>query len=101
MEGKYLNDKVVVVGAGHCAGQLAARLRQEGMEGEITVIGDEPHPPYQRPPLSKGYFAGEEGRDRVLLRPAEFYGEKGIDLRLSTVVEVIDREAAEVGVSGR
>jgi 3-phenylpropionate/trans-cinnamate dioxygenase ferredoxin reductase subunit len=52
---------MVIVGAGHAAGQAAASLRQAGYEGEITIIGDEPHIPYQRPPLSKQYLAGEQG----------------------------------------
>ena len=50
---------MVILGAGHAAGQAAASLRQEGYEGEIVIIGDEPHIPYQRPPLSKAYLSGE------------------------------------------
>ena len=94
-----MSEKIVVVGAGHCAGQLVARLKTEGHEGAIVVIGEESYPPYQRPPLSKAYLAGDEGQDRVLLRPAEFYADKGIDLRLSTRVEAIDRERATLALS--
>lgn len=83
---------VVVVGAGHCAGQLVARLRAEGHEGPITMVGAETHAPYQRPPLSKNYLAGEVGVERVLLRPAAFYAEKDIVLRLGVPVRQIDLE---------
>ena len=79
-----------MVGAGHCAGQVAARLRAEGYPGAITLIGAEVHPPYQRPPLSKNYLAGEVGVERVRLRPVSFYAENGIDLRLGTRVQELD-----------
>ena len=69
---------IVVVGAGHAAGQAAASLRQGGYEGEIVLIGDEPHIPYQRPPLSKQYLSGEHGIERVYLRPEKFYAAKNI-----------------------
>lgn len=91
-----MSSKVVVIGAGHCAGQLVARLRQEGLEGPICMLGEEAHPPYQRPPLSKGYLAGDDARDRVLLRPPEFYAEKDIEWRMDTRVTAIDRAAKAV-----
>ena len=72
---------IVMVGAGHAAGQAAASLRQGGYEGDITIIGDEAHIPYQRPPLSKQYLSGEHGVERVYLRPQKFYEDKGIDVR--------------------
>ena len=87
---------VVVVGAGHCAGQLVARLRAEGYQGAITMLGAETHPPYQRPPLSKNYLAGEIGVERVLLRPASFYADNEIDLRLGTRAREIDPEGRRV-----
>ena len=83
---------IVVVGAGHCAGQLVARLRAEGFQGPITMIGAEEHPPYQRPPLSKNYLAGEVGVERVLLRPSSFYADNDIDLRLGARVRELDPE---------
>ena len=83
---------IVVVGAGHCAGQLVARLRAEGHQGAITMVGAETHPPYQRPPLSKNYLAGEVGVERVLLRPESFYTENDITLRLGARVGEIDLE---------
>ena len=61
-------SRFVVIGGGHAAGQAVASLRQDGFDGEIVVIGDEPHVPYQRPPLSKQYLSGEHTIDRVYLR---------------------------------
>jgi 3-phenylpropionate/trans-cinnamate dioxygenase ferredoxin reductase subunit len=82
---------IVVIGAGQAAGQAAASLRQEGYEGEITIIGDEAQAPYQRPPLSKAYLSGEIGLDRVLVRPENFYADKGINLQTGVRVESINR----------
>ena len=87
---------MVIIGAGHAAGQAAASLRQEKYEGSITIIGDEPHIPYQRPPLSKQYLSGEQGLERVYLRPEKFYAEKNIDLMLNTRASGIDRTAQTV-----
>ena len=81
---------MVIIGAGHAAGQGAASLRQEGYEGEIIIIGDEPHIPYQRPLLSKQYLSGEQGIERVYLRPEKFYADKDITVRTSERVEHID-----------
>ena len=86
----------VVVGGGHAAGQAVARMRQNGYEGEIILIGEEPYVPYQRPPLSKQYLAGELPIERVLLRPARFYADKGIRLRLGERVASIDLAARRV-----
>ena len=90
---------IVIVGGGHAAGQAAASLRQESYEGEILIIGDEPHIPYQRPPLSKQYLAGEYGLDRVHLRPARFYESKDIEVRSGVRVESIDPERRRLACS--
>jgi len=95
-----MSETIVIVGAGHCAGQLAARLRAEGFEGGIVVIGDEPHVPYQRPPLSKQFIAGEVELDRVHLRPADFYDSSDVELRLGTRVTAIDRDKRTVSLDG-
>jgi 3-phenylpropionate/trans-cinnamate dioxygenase ferredoxin reductase subunit len=87
---------IVIVGAGHAAGQAAASLRQEKYEGEIIIIGDEPHIPYQRPPLSKQYMSGEQGLERVYLRPEKFYADKDITVKVNTRVEAIDTDAGTV-----
>jgi len=83
-------SRIVIVGAGHAAGQAVASLLQDKFDGEIVVIGDESHVPYQRPPLSKAYLAGELPLERVYLRPDNFYRERGVVLRLGTRVTAID-----------
>ncbi len=81
---------VVIIGAGHAAGQASASLRQEGYEGDITIVGDEPHIPYQRPPLSKQYLAGEQGLDRVYLRPQKFYDDKNVTVLTGVTATAIN-----------
>jgi len=87
---------VIIIGGGHAAGQVAASLRQEGYEGAVTIIGEEPHPPYQRPPLSKGYLAGEQDLDKVYLRPETFYAGKDITLMKGVRVDSIDTSGNSV-----
>jgi len=91
-----MSEKIVIVGAGHCAGQLAARLRAEGFEGEVVLVGEERHVPYQRPPLSKQFVAGEVDVDRVHLRPADFYASQNVALELGSRAVAIDRGAHTV-----
>ncbi len=81
---------VVIIGAGHAAGQAAASLRQAKFEGEITIVGDENHIPYQRPPLSKAYLKGDQGADKVYLRAAAFYEDRDINLKLGTTATALD-----------
>lgn len=81
---------IVIIGAGHAAGQAAASLRQAKFEGPITIIGDEAHVPYQRPPLSKQYLAGTQPADKVYLRAEKFYADKDIQLMLDTRATQID-----------
>ena len=90
---------VVVVGAGQAGASLVAKLRAVGFEGEITLIGAEKVPPYQRPPLSKAYLLGEMAQERLYLRPAEFYADQNITLRLDTRVTGIDRAAKTITLS--
>ena len=89
---------MVIIGAGHAAGQAAASLRQEKYEGPITIIGDEPHIPYQRPPLSKQYLAGEQGIERVYLRPEKFYHDKDVTLKLGVTATAIDRDSQSISL---
>jgi 3-phenylpropionate/trans-cinnamate dioxygenase ferredoxin reductase subunit len=91
---------IVIIGAGQAAGQTAASLRQEGYEGEITILGDEPYPPYQRPPLSKEYLSGKFGLERVYLRPEKFYEDRNIDVRTGVRVSSIDSDAHTVTTEG-
>jgi 3-phenylpropionate/trans-cinnamate dioxygenase ferredoxin reductase subunit len=82
---------IVVIGAGQAGASCVAKLRTLGYQGKITLIGEEPVPPYQRPPLSKKYLLGELELERLFLRPESFYDETGIDLHLSEAVTAIDR----------
>ena len=91
---------VVVIGAGQAAASLVARLRSKGHEGKITLIGEEPVPPYQRPPLSKDYLLGKMELERLFLRPEAFYAENGIDLRTSDTAVSIDRADKTVIAGG-
>jgi 3-phenylpropionate/trans-cinnamate dioxygenase ferredoxin reductase component len=98
----HAGTRVVVVGTGQAGFQVAASLRQADFEGEITLVGDEPAPPYQRPPLSKAYLAGKVDVDKVHLRPATFYESKSIALVQGDRAVQIDRPARRVELaSGR
>jgi 3-phenylpropionate/trans-cinnamate dioxygenase ferredoxin reductase subunit len=81
---------IVIVGAGHAGAQAAIQLRQLGFAGSIALIGAEPEPPYERPPLSKEYLAGEKEFERMLTRPVSFWAERGIELVLGTTVAAVD-----------
>ncbi len=87
---------VLIIGAGHAAGQLAASLRMEGYDGAVRIIGDEPYPPYQRPPLSKQLLSGEMELEQVYLKPDAFYVDNDVELTLGRRVESIDRAAKSV-----
>lgn len=89
-------SKVVIVGAGQAGSSLVAKLRKDGFDGRITLIGDERVPPYQRPPLSKKYLLGDLALERLFLRPESFYAENGIDLRLCETVTGIERAERRV-----
>ncbi len=84
---------VVVIGAGQAGASCVAKLRNGGFEGKITLIGAEPCPPYQRPPLSKGYLLGDMTLERLFLRPEAFYADQGIALKTDCRVTAIDPEA--------
>ena len=81
---------IVVVGAGQAGASLVAKLRAEGVKGDLTLIGAEDAPPYQRPPLSKKYLMGEIDRERLYLRPMAFYADQQISLRLGTPVSAVN-----------
>lgn len=85
--------KVLIIGAGHAGGSLAALLRQYGHAGPIVLAGEEPAAPYQRPPLSKAWLKGEAGLDDLLLRPESFYAAHDIELRLGVRAVGIDAAA--------
>ena len=81
---------VVIVGAGHGGAQAALALRQQGFVGSIVMIGREPEPPYERPPLSKEYLAREKPFERLYIRPPQLWADKQVTLRLSTSVTALD-----------
>lgn len=83
---------VLIVGAGHGGAQAAIALRQNGFAGSIALIGDEPELPYERPPLSKEYLAGEKTFERMLIRPAAFWEERSVAMLLGQRVVAVDPE---------
>ncbi|TDJ46406.1 MAG: pyridine nucleotide-disulfide oxidoreductase [Gammaproteobacteria bacterium] len=94
-----MSETIVIAGAGHAAGQATVSLRQGGFNGRIIVIGDEPYLPYQRPPLSKKFLAGEIENDRLLIRHDKFYTDHDIEVRLSTQVTEFDRNQQTIRLS--
>lgn len=89
------NGRAIIVGGSHAGAQLCASLRQEGWDGEILVVGDEPTLPYHRPPLSKTYLSGKSGISDLLIRPPSFYDQHGINI-CHARVDIIDRQAQTV-----
>ena len=87
---------ILIVGAGHAGGVAAATLRQAGFTGAITLVGSEPHPPHERPPLSKELLAGAIPVEKTYLRPLAFYAENGIAFRPGETAVAIDRKAQRV-----
>ena len=90
---------IIIVGAGHGGAQCAIALRQGGFAGSILMVGRENEPPYERPPLSKEYFAREKTFDRLYIRPPAFWAEKDITLLLGTEVTSVDPTAKTVALS--
>ncbi|WP_323768880.1 NAD(P)/FAD-dependent oxidoreductase [Marinovum sp.] len=88
----------IVVGGGQAGASLVTKLRNSGFDGEITLIGAEPVPPYERPPLSKAYLLGEMAQERLYLRPAQVYEDLDITLRLGSSVTAIDTAARTVAL---
>lgn len=91
-----MDDTIVIAGGGHAASELAICLRQEGHKGRIVLVGEEPWLPYQRPPLSKAYLSGKASRESLALRSQEAYDRAGVELRLGSRVDRIDRAARQV-----
>ncbi len=81
---------ILIVGTGHAGAQAAIALRQNGHEDSIVMLGRESEPPYERPPLSKEYLAGDKPFDRLYIRPPQFWADKNVDLRLGNPVVEID-----------
>jgi 3-phenylpropionate/trans-cinnamate dioxygenase ferredoxin reductase subunit len=90
------SETYLIVGAGLAGAKAAEALRDQGFDGSIVLIGAEPHLPYERPPLSKGYLAGTAEREKVFVHPQAWYAEHGVELRLNVAVTRIDRDARTV-----
>jgi NAD(P)H-nitrite reductase len=89
-------ERVVIVGAGQAAAQAVDTLRRRGFGGSIALVGEEPYPPYQRPPLSKKYLAGELDAARLLIRPSAFYTEQRVETHFGRRAEAIERQAQRI-----
>lgn len=85
-----MSAPIVIVGGGMAAGTAVVELRETGYDGELVVFADEPHPPYERPPLSKAYLAGTAEAESAYLKPAQWYAEHDVDLRTGTPVTRLD-----------
>ncbi len=92
--------RIVVLGAGQAGASLAAKLRAEGHDGPLALVGEEPALPYQRPPLSKKYLLGEMPKARLQLRPESFWAERDVEMRTGVRAEAIDLEARTVTLAG-
>ena len=90
----------VVVGAGMAGAAAVQTLRQDGFDGDIVLVGEERYAPYERPPLSKEYLRGEQGRDELFVRPEAWYRDNGIELRLGARVEAVDPSGPSVTFDG-
>jgi 3-phenylpropionate/trans-cinnamate dioxygenase ferredoxin reductase subunit len=94
-----MSDTIIIIGAGQAGVQAVATLRAEGFSGAITMIGDGAWPPYQRPPLSKAYLMGTFARERLFLKPEQFYTDANCTLLLNVAATAIDRAAKKVTLS--
>lgn len=90
---------IVIIGAGQAAASFVTRHTALGSTQPLLLIGEEPHPPYQRPPLSKKYLLGELERDRLLIRPLDWYTEQGVETRFNTRVTEIRPAARQIAVA--
>nr|MDQ3724772.1 NAD(P)/FAD-dependent oxidoreductase [Actinomycetota bacterium] len=90
----------LLVGGGMASAHCAAELRRRGAEGSILLVGREPEPPYERPPLSKEYLRGESGRDDAYVNPPSWYEENGVELRTGKNVLGLDAAARTAKIQG-
>ena len=95
-----MSKRVVIAGAGHAAGQVVASLRQHKLDGEIVLVGDEPYLPYQRPPLSKKFLAGDMPAERLYFKPETFYDDGDVERHLGVSITAIDRDARVLKIDG-
>src|SRR5437879_10229556 len=91
-----MSGAVVIIGAGQAGAQLAMSLRQGGFSERILMVGEEPYPPYQRPPLSKKFLSERRTADALYLRPEIFWQKLAVELELGVAVAAVDRHARHV-----
>jgi len=91
-----INETFVIVGAGLAGAKAAEALREQGFDGRLILIGAETHRPYERPPLSKGYLAGADEREKIFVHPEGWYAEHDVEYRPGRTVTRLDRGAAQV-----
>ncbi|MBS2965660.1 FAD-dependent oxidoreductase, partial [Actinocrinis puniceicyclus] len=90
------SEPFVIVGAGLGGAKAAEALRAKGYEGPLVLVGEEPHRPYERPPLSKDYLTGKSEREKAFVHPEPWYAEHDVELRLDSHVAAIERSAHQV-----
>jgi 3-phenylpropionate/trans-cinnamate dioxygenase ferredoxin reductase subunit len=93
-------DEILIIGGGLAAGRLASEYRKAGGEADVTIVSSEPDPPYNRPPLTKGFLRGELERDDTLVKPLEDWDEDVVELRLGTTVASVHTDAHEIELAG-
>lgn len=91
---------IVVVGAGLAGASAVQELRDQGYGGDITLVGAEPHRPYERPPLSKGVLTGTAQPESVFVHDAQRYADQSVDLRLGTMVTELDADRCSIAIDG-
>jgi NADPH-dependent 2,4-dienoyl-CoA reductase/sulfur reductase-like enzyme len=91
----------LLIGGGLAAANCARWLREEGADGSVLLVGREPDPPYNRPPLTKGYLQGKESREDALFRPDEWWGEQDVELMTRTSVMKLDSHERVATLSTR
>ncbi|WP_394999689.1 NAD(P)/FAD-dependent oxidoreductase [Sphingomonas sp.] len=91
---------ILIVGAGHGGAQAAIALRQRGFAGTLAIVGEEPELPYERPPLSKDYLAGDKPFERIMIRPAAYWAEREVAMLTGMRVNAVDAAAHRVTLSG-
>ena len=95
-----MSDRLVIAGAGHAAGQIVASLRQHDFDGQVVLVGDEPYLPYQRPPLSKKFLAGDMSVERLYFKPESFYDDANVERHCGKRIRAIDRDTHTLSING-
>ena len=95
-----MSEPIVIVGGGLAAGTAVTELRELGYDGELVVVAEEPHPPYERPPLSKELLQGRKDAASTYVQPSDWYDEHKVDLRTAAYIVAISRVATVTKMRG-